>query len=178
MYFNLAPRTPQANLFSGLFSFYTLLFSLIKQLLLNNLSIFTSGFSSLNLGPVLSVLVIGTEDVIPPSERSGVVVGEGHVVEVVMVSTRPEWKDVLEGPREVITRVGVDGLEQAKGNPDIHGRDVEFSAGVNGPEDRAHESTQGEDESLQGVGIFSCEAEWSAVFVVQFVDVAIQWAVM
>jgi hypothetical protein len=100
------------------------------------------------------------------------------VVEIVMVGARPEWKDMLEGPWEVVAGVSVDGLEETKSDPDVHGGDVEFSARVDGPEDRAHESTHSKDESLERVSVFGGETEWSGVFVVQFVDVAIQWAVM
>ena len=48
-----------------------------------------------------TVLVIGTEETIAPTERGGEVVDESHVVEIVVFSTRPEGKDVLEGPGEV-----------------------------------------------------------------------------
>ena len=50
---------------------------------------------------VLTILVISTKDVIPPPERGREVVGEGHMVEVVVVSTRPEGENVLQGPRKI-----------------------------------------------------------------------------
>lgn len=44
---------------------------------------------------VLAVEVVSATDMVPPTERGRKVVGEGHVVEVMVVSTRPEGDDVL-----------------------------------------------------------------------------------
>jgi hypothetical protein len=44
---------------------------------------------------VRAVLVVGAKDAVPPAEGGGVVVGEGHVVEVVVVGAGPEGEDVL-----------------------------------------------------------------------------------
>ena len=52
--------------------------------------------SSLNLLPVCTVLVVCTEDTVPPTEGGGVVVGERHMVEIVVLGPRPEWQDVLQ----------------------------------------------------------------------------------
>ena len=44
---------------------------------------------------VFTVLVVSAEDAIAPPERGGEVVREGHVVEVMMLSARPEGNNVL-----------------------------------------------------------------------------------
>ena len=115
---------------------------------------------------------------VPPPERGRVVVRERHVVEVVVVGAGPEGEDVLERPGEVVARVGVDGLEEAEGDPDVHGRDVEIAAGVDRPQDRAQERAERENERLERVGVFRRQAERRAVFVVEFVDVAVEGAVV
>lgn len=69
----------------------------------------TSLAGSGDASTVDTVLVIGTEETIAPTERGGEVVDESHVVEIVVFSTRPEGKDVLEGPGEVC-------IEDKKGN--------------------------------------------------------------
>lgn len=56
---------------------------------------------SVDLLAVRSVLVVSTEDTVPPPERSGIVVSEGHMVEVVMLGARPKWQNMLEGPWKV-----------------------------------------------------------------------------
>jgi len=43
----------------------------------------------------------------------------------VVVSTSPDWQEVVERPGELITRVRVDGLEHTQRDPDVHGEDVE-----------------------------------------------------
>ena len=60
-----------------------------------------SVFDNLHARFVLTILVISAEDVIPPAERGREVVGKGHMVEVMVVSTRPEGENVLQGPWEV-----------------------------------------------------------------------------
>ena len=37
-----------------------------------------------------------------------------------MVCTRPEGQDVLQRPREVVPRMGIDGLEEPERDPDVH----------------------------------------------------------
>lgn len=73
---------------------------------------------------IFTVLFICAKDIVTPSEGSRVVVREGHVVEVVVLCARPEWNDISQGPWEIITTVGVNSLEEAKRNPDVHRDDV------------------------------------------------------
>ena len=62
--------------------------------------------SSLDFCSVCPVLVIRAEQIVEVPERRRVVVDECHVVEVMVVGTRPEWKDVLERPWEIYLLLG------------------------------------------------------------------------
>ena len=50
---------------------------------------------------VLAVLAIRAKQPVTPPERRRVVVDERHVVEVVMLCSRPEWNNVLQRPGKV-----------------------------------------------------------------------------
>ena len=50
---------------------------------------------------MFSVFVVCAEEEVKVAEGGAEVVDECHVVEVVVVGTRPEWKDVLERPWEI-----------------------------------------------------------------------------
>ncbi|CAK5269870.1 unnamed protein product, partial [Mycena citricolor] len=59
-------------------------------------SVLHSLFRSLNPGSVSAILVVRAKEAVTPSERGGIVVREGHVVEIMMFSPRPKRKDVLQ----------------------------------------------------------------------------------
>lgn len=44
---------------------------------------------------ILAIFVVSAKNAVAPSERGGKVVREGHVVEIMMLSARPEGDDVL-----------------------------------------------------------------------------------
>ena len=67
---------------------------------------------------------LGVEEPVPPGERARVVADELLVVNIVVVSTGPEREEVVERPGELVAGVRVDGLEDTKNNPDVHGQDV------------------------------------------------------
>jgi len=48
------------------------------------------------------------------------------VVEVVVVGAGPERENVLEGPGEVISGVGINGLEETENDPDVDSDNVQF----------------------------------------------------
>ncbi|SRR5258706_10056491 len=81
--------TPEAHRLSLLLCKQTLLLGLFQQLLLEHNTLGAS-LGCLDLSLVRAVLIIGAEEVIKPTERCRVVVGERHMVEVVVVRTRPE----------------------------------------------------------------------------------------
>lgn len=103
---DLGFTTQNTPSFSLSLSFDTLLLNLVHELTLNSVLLLLCRilhriFSSLDLLLVLPVLAIGTAEPVPPAEGGGVVVGEGHMVKIVVVSTGPEGNDVLERPGEV-----------------------------------------------------------------------------
>lgn len=48
------------------------------------------------------------------------------MMDIVIISTGPEWKEFVQAPREIITAVRIDSLEETKGNPSIHREDMEI----------------------------------------------------
>jgi hypothetical protein len=118
------------------------------------------------------VLVVGTHEIVAPAEGSGEIVHKSHVVEVVVVSTGPEGEDVLERPGEIVSAVSIDGLEETKNDPDVHGEDVEVSSAED-VKNRTSYRSGTEDEDLSGVGVLGSQAEGSRVFVVNFVNMLV-----
>jgi hypothetical protein len=74
------------------------------------------------------------------------------VVEVVVVRAGPEGQEVAKRPGEVVARVGVDGLEETEGDPDVDGEDVQVVA-EEAVEEWAGDGSLGEDEDLERVGV-------------------------
>lgn len=70
---------------------------------------------------------LGIQEVIPPSERAGVVANESLVVSIMMISTCPERQEVVQAPRKFISRVGINSLEKSEQNPNVHCKDVEIA---------------------------------------------------
>lgn len=72
---------------------HQLRFDLLLLLLRRVLHSFLSGVDA---SAVCLVLEVRAKDPIPPAERGGEVVCESHVVEIVVLGTRPEGQNVLE----------------------------------------------------------------------------------
>ena len=77
-----------------------------------------------------------------------------------VICTSPEGKDMLERPREVVSAMSIDGLEETKDNPDVHGEDVEV-ASANDVENRTSDRSGAEDEDFGWMGVLSGKAEGS-----------------
>lgn len=73
-------------------------------------------------------------------------------MEVVVVGTSPEGEEVAKGPREVVSRVRVNGLEETEGDPNVDCQDVEVIA-EEAVEERARNGALGKDEDLERVGV-------------------------
>jgi len=89
-----------------------------------------------------------------------------------VISTCPEWEDVLERPREIVSAMGINSLEETKDDPNVHGEDVEVASAddiENGTSDRSG----AKDEDFSWMGIFGSKAKGSRVFVVNFVYVLV-----
>ena len=127
-------------------------------------------FCSLYALGVLVILVVGPHDVVAPTEGGGEIIHESHVMEVVVIGTGPEGEDVLERPREIVSAVSVNGLEETEGDPDVHSEDVK----VSGAKDVDHwtsERPSTEDDDFSWMGILSSKSKGSRVLVVNFVHV-------
>jgi len=160
----------------------TLCLDLIHELLLKLLHILLACvlhrlLRSLDACTVFAVLVVGAADEVPPAEGGRVVVGERHVVEIVVLSARPERNNVVQRPGEVVATVCIDGLEETENDPCVHRDDVKVGGEVavdEGSEDRA--STK--DEDLCRVCVLGGETEGCGVLVMDLVDVAVEGAVV
>lgn len=154
-------------------SLQPLLLDLLQLLLLQRVPLLGLGSSHTLL--VRAVLVVRAEQVVPPSERSRIVVHERHVVEIMVICATPERDDVLQRPGEIVPAVRVDRLEETQGDPDVDAEDVQV-----GPEEaveqRSSDGAGAEDEDFEWVGVFGCEAEGRGVFVVHLVDVLVERA--
>jgi len=106
-----------------LFCSETCLFFLLHHLFLNSLAL--SSIETLRGGThplaVRQILLVSSEEAVPPAERGRKVVHERHVVEVMVLGARPKWNDVLERPGEVVSGMGINGLEKTEGDPDVDG---------------------------------------------------------
>lgn len=113
--------------------------------------------------------VLGVKDIIPPPEAAGIVADELLMVEIVVIGTSPEGKEMVKAPREFITTVSINGLEQAQDDPDVHGKNVEFTCHRT-PNNRTPDSSEAQDHHFNRGGIFSSQAKRGRVLVVDFVN--------
>lgn len=81
-------------------------------------------------------------------------------MDIVVFSTGPERKEVVQRPGELITGMGVDGLEKASNDPEIHGEDVEVSSQET-PEDGGAHSAETKDHYFDWRGILSGQTKRS-----------------
>src|SRR5579859_5639248 len=110
---HLIPHTPHPTTNPNLPLLLLFAYSTLLNLLpLNPRDLPRIGFRSLSL-PELSIPLIRPQRPIPPAETGGKVIDKGLVVEIVVVGASPEGNEFVEGPREVVAAVGVDGLEES-----------------------------------------------------------------
>lgn len=117
--------------------------------------------------------VLGVQKVVPPAEAARIVSNKLLMVNIVVVGTSPERKEVVKAPWKLVAAVGVDGLEQAENDPQIHGQNVQIS-GDGTPEDGAANCAQTETHDLNGRSIFSGQTEGGRILVVNFMDSLVQ----
>ena len=79
----------------------------------------------------------------------------------------------MQAPWEIITTMGIDGLEEAENDPDIHRYDVKIACD-GGPSDRCYDCTDAENEDFDRRCIFCGKTEGSRVVVMDFVDVLVE----
>lgn len=86
-----------------------------------------------------------------------------------------EGQEVVQAPGEVVAAVGVDGLEEAQGDPDVHGHDVEVTADQR-PDDGDEDGARAKDHGLDGGGVLCGEAKRRRILVMDLVDVPVEGA--
>ena len=73
--------------------------------------------------------------------------------------------------------MGVDSLEETKDDPEIYSHNMEVLSEV-AVEEGSGNGTRAENGDLQGMSVFSSQAEWCRVLVVELVDIAVKGAVV
>lgn len=96
---------------------------------------------------------------------------------IMMIRSGPERQEVVQAPGKLIATVGVDGLEQPEGDPNVHGQDVEV-AGECGPQDRRAHRSDSQDQGFYGRAVLSRETERGRVLMMDLMDVLVEGAPM
>ena len=91
------------------------------------------------------------------------------MVNVVVLGTSPEGKEVVKRPGELVAGVCIDGLEEAEDDPDVHGQDVKV-LGDGAPDDRDTDGTETQAHDFNRRGVLGSETEGSGVLVMDLVD--------
>lgn len=94
-------------------------------------------------------------------------------MDVVEIGTAPEGQEVVQAPGEIVARVRVDGLEQAQGDPRVHGQDVQV-AGEGAVQDGREDGADAEEHDLDGRRVLGGHAEGGRVLVVDLVHVLVE----
>ena len=113
------------------------------------------------------------------------------MVEVVVLSARPEGDNVVKGPWEIylkksisssssttgathtIAAVSINGLEETEDDPQVDGHNVEVLGEV-AVEEGSSNGACAENGDLDRVSVFSSQAERCRVLVVELVDIAVK----
>ena len=90
-----------------------------------------------------------------------------------MFRARPERQKMVQAPRQLVTRMGIDRLEQPQRDPNVHGQDMKV-LGDSAINDGGEHGTEAQAHHFDRAGVFSGEAEGSGVLVVDFVDVFVE----
>jgi hypothetical protein len=123
-----------------------------------------AGLGGLLRGLALAALLsrlgtgLGVEHVVPPSERASVVADEAFVVNIVVLSAGPEREEVVQAPGELVTRVGIDRLEQAEDDPDVDRENVKI-LGDGDPENGRSYGSEAKSHDFNGRCVFGSKTE-------------------
>jgi len=112
---------------------------------------------------------LSIHNIVPPSEATRVVTNESLMVSIMVISAGPEWHEVVQAPREFVTAVRIDSLEEASNDPDVHSQDVQI-AGEQNPQDWDTYRTRTEEHYFDWGSVFSSETERRRIRVVDLMD--------
>lgn len=118
---------------------------------------------------------LGIQNEIPPAEAARVVSNEAFVMDIMMFRARPEGQEMVQRPRELVSGMRINRLEQSEDNPEIHGQDMQITED-GAVEDGDTDSTKTQYEHFDGRCVFGGEAKGSRVLVVDFMDVLVEGA--
>lgn len=96
---------------------------------------------------------------------------------IVVVGSSPEGENVVQRPRELVTRVGIHRLEQSKTDPECDGEQVQVTREV-APDHGNSNSTHAQKRNLDWVSVFCGHSKWSSIAVMLFMDVLVESAVV
>lgn len=94
-----------------------------------------------------------------------------------MVGSSPKGDPVAKRNGEIITRVGVNGLEQSQDDPNVNGQNVQVGSEQTvekGSTDGAHT----EDQDFQWVSVLGGQTKGSRIFVVHLVNVLVERSIV
>ena len=94
-----------------------------------------------------------------------------------MISTSPERQEMVKTPRKFVATVGIDSLEQAQHNPNIHSEDMQVT-GESTPEDWAADGPEAQNHHFNGGSIFGGQTKWCGILMVDFVNSLVEWTPM
>ena len=116
---------------------------------------------------------LGIKHIVPPAKAAGIVTNKLLMMDIVVVGAGPERQKVVQRPGKLVAGVGVDGLEQAQHDPQVHGEDVEV-AGQRDPQDGRGHGAEPQHHDLDRAGVLGGQPERRRVLVVDLVDVFVQ----
>lgn len=99
------------------------------------------------------------------------------MVNVVVLSSRPNWEEVVKRPWELVSRVRINSLKQTKSDPEVHSKDVKVTRD-SAPNNWACNGSSSQNHDFDWRGVLSCETEWRRVLVVNLVYRAVERAPM
>lgn len=91
------------------------------------------------------------------------------MMNIMMISACPERQEMVQRPRELVSRVRIDSLEEPQHDPYVHGQDVQI-LGDGAPDDRAANCAEAEEKHLDRASVFGGQAKRRRVLVVDLVD--------
>ena len=94
-----------------------------------------------------------------------------------MISTSPERQEMVKTPRKFVATVGIDSLEQAQHNPDIHSENMQVT-NQSTPEDRGADGPEAENHHFNRRSIFGGQTKWCGILMVNFVNSLVEWTPM
>ena len=95
------------------------------------------------------------------------------MMNIMVISASPEWKEMAHAEREVVTAVGIDSLKQSEYDPDIHSQDVQVATQQT-PDNGHADSSQAKNHDFDGGRVLGSKPKRRRVLMVDLVDIFVQ----